>query len=85
MKLAFNIEVREEKEYLLSEEDSKKVMDMAFQLAKERKHNLEINPNYLSFYIECATQLLLDRGEIEGVLMNTSTEEELTSVWEEEE
>ena len=85
MRLAFNIEVREEKEYLLSEEDSKKVMDIAFQLAKERKYNLDDNPNYLSFYVEWATQLLLDCGKIEGVLFHENTEEELTSVWKEEE
>lgn len=85
MRLAFNIEVRENKEYLLSEEDSKKVMDMAFQLAKERQHIIADNLNYLSFYVEYATQLLLDSGEIEGVLFHENTEEELTSVWEEEE
>ena len=85
MRLAFNIEVRENKEYLLSEEDSKKVMDMAFQLAKERQHIIADNPGYLSFFVECATQLLLDCGKIEGVLFHENTEEELTSVWEEEE
>ena len=37
MQLAFNIEVREEKEYLLTEEDSKKVMDKAIELAKRKK------------------------------------------------
>ena len=84
MRLAFNIEVREGKEYLLSEEDSKKVMDKAFELVKERQHNLDNNPNYLSFYVECATQLLLDSGEIEGVLFHENTEEELTSVWQED-
>lgn len=83
MRLAFNIEVREEKEYLLSEEDSKKVMDTAFELAKE-KHK-ENNKEYFAFYVEYATQLLLDSGEIEGVLFRERTEEELTSVWKQEE
>ena len=82
MRLAFNIEVREEREYLLNEEDSKKVMDKAFELAKERHH--EDNEDYLSFYVECATQLLLANGEIEGLFVYSRTEEELTSVWEEE-
>ena len=84
MKLAFNIEIRENKEYLLSEEDSKKVLDKAFELAKERQHIIADNLNYLSFFVEQATQLLLDIGEIEGVLFHENTEEELTSVWEEE-
>ena len=42
MRLAFNIEVREEKEYLLSEEDSKKVMDMAFNLQRKESIILTI-------------------------------------------
>lgn len=84
MRLAFNIETREEKEYLLSEEDSKKVMDKAFEIAKEKQYNIRDDENYLSYFIECATQLLLNNGEIEGVLMHTTVEEELTAVWEEE-
>lgn len=82
MQLAFNIEVREEKEYLLSEEDSKKVMDKAFELAKER--HKEDREKYFSLYLEYAVQFLLESGEIEGMLYHTETEEELTSVWEEE-
>jgi hypothetical protein len=60
-------------------------MDKAFELAKERKFDIDDNPNYLSFFVECATQLLLNSGEIEGVLFHENTEEELTSVWDEEE
>lgn len=82
MQLAFNIEVRENKEYLLSEEDSKKVMDTAYELARGRQYDIDDDPNLRSFYVEYATQLLLDSGEIEGVLFHESTEEELTSVWE---
>lgn len=84
MRLAFNIQVREDKEYLLSEEDSKKVMDKAIELAK-RKKDYPTYEEYFAFYVEYATQLLLDSGEIEGVLFHESTEEELTSVWEQEE
>lgn len=81
MQLAFNIEVREEKQYLLSEEDSKKVMDTAIKIAKAREDYPAIE-NTFSFYLVYATQLLLDSGEIEGMLFNDDeAEKELTSVW----
>lgn len=81
MQLAFNIEVREEKEYLLSEEDSKKVMDKAIELAK-RKKDYPTSDSTFTFYLMYATQLLLDSGEIEGMLFNDDeAEKELTSVW----
>lgn len=81
MQLAFNIEVRENKEYLLSEEDSKKAMDKAFELVK-KKTDYPMNDTSFSFYLLYAIQLLLDSGEIEGILFNDDeVEEELTSVW----
>lgn len=82
MQLGFNIQEREDKEYLLNEKDVKKVMDKAFDLAKEKQCNIDDNPNCLSAFIKCAIQLLLDSGEIEGTLSYDNTEEELTCVWE---
>lgn len=80
MQLAFNIEVRENKEYLLSEEDSKKAMDKAFELVK-KKTDYPMNDTSFSFYLLYAIQLLLDSGEIEGIFIRSTTEEDLTSVW----
>ena len=82
MQLGFNIQVREDKEYLLSEEDSKKVIDKVYELAKKKQCNIDDNPNCLSSFVKCAIQLLLDSGEIEGALSYKNTEEELTCVWE---
>lgn len=80
MQLGFTIIVKEEKEYLLSEKDSKKVIDTAVKIAKIRK-DYPAKENDFSFYLQYAIQLLLDTDEIEGVLADSETDEELTSVW----
>lgn len=79
-KLVFSIEERVERFYSLNEEESKKVLDKAFELAKENCGNTK--NNYLSYFLECATQLLLDNEEIVGKFLEEERESNFVGVWE---